>query len=389
METTDMTSRIRVAVVGAGPAGQTHAFAFRNVSMAQDLRGLRVEPVVVVDPNAALAETVAAQYGFEGFSTDLSAILDDPSIDVVSVAVPNHLSAAIIERLVRAGKHVLSEKPLGKSAEEAEQLAQLARKFDVITGVGFSYRRIPAVAMAHELVRSGRIGRPYFARVKFFADYALDPESPMTWRFQREFSGGGALMDIGTHAIDAAEYLLGPVSQVTSALLTTEIPERPLGDSSPQATGAVDTDDTASFSLHHAGGANSSIIVSRVAAGMPCEFGFEVFGSEGHLAFEFSRIGELSVYQKDAESPGLDGPRRVIVGPDFPGYRDVMPMAARGSTAGYGEAFVAQAQNFIRCVVNGTPMDCDFEAAAQTMRVAQAVLEADAHGAAVTAPTES
>lgn len=377
-----MTASLRAAVVGAGPAGQTHAFAYRNASMAEDLRSLEVRRAVIVDPNESLAASVAERYGFETATADLDVILDDPSIDVVSVAVPNHLSAGILEKLIRAGKHVLSEKPLGRSAEEAERLAELAGRSDVITGVGFSYRRIPAVAMAHEIVSSGRIGRPFFARVQFFADYALDPASPLTWRFRREASGGGALMDVGTHAIDAAEYLLGPVAEVSSAVLTTEIGERPVvGGQS--ATAPVDTDDTASFSLRHSNGIPCSFIVSRVAAGMPCEFGFEVFGSEGHVRFEFSRINELSLYDRSGIGSGLDGPRRVITGPAFRGFGDVMPMAARGSTAGYGEAFIIQAQTFLRCVLNGTSMDTDFEAAAQTMRVAQAVLDAHTDGKAV------
>lgn len=220
-------------------------------------------------------------------------------------------------------------------------------------------------------MRDGAIGTPYFARAHFFSDYALDPSTPMAWRFDREASGGGTILDMATHTIDVLEHVLGDVREVLACTLDTTITRRPGEDGQ---THEVTNDDTALISLRFAGGALASILSSRVGAGCPIELGLEVFGSAGHVRYAFNRPNEWILYQKDLDEPGADAPRTIIPGPSARYFTDTMPMAARGNATGYGEAFVAQMQELLRAVVAGEPMDTSFKAAARTMRVVDAAL---------------
>ncbi|MHA6524374.1 Gfo/Idh/MocA family protein [Tessaracoccus sp. G1721] len=370
-----MTRTLRIGLVGAGPAGQAHAFGYTNARMADELGEVEIVLETVVDPNIALATTVARRYGFKRAVRSVDEMLAE-GIDAVSVALPNHLSSPVLSQLLRAGVHVLAEKPLGKSADEALELTRLADTAGVVAGVGFSYRRIPALAAAARAIRDGAIGTPYFATAKFLADYAVDADGPLNWRFVKATAGAGTLMDMGTHALDALEFLVGPIDEVTSAVLNTSITERP--DPSG-GRGEVDTDDTALVTLRFDGGAVGTMLASRVAAGVPIEFDLEVFGSAGHLRFSYTDLNAYSIYQPGGGRDG-DGVRRVISGPGSPHFEDVMPMCFKGNPTGYGEAFIAEVQDFLKAISGVTPMDTDFAAAARTMQAAQAAIESSTTG---------
>lgn len=373
--------KIRVAVVGAGPAGQAHAFGLRNASMAERLAGVDVELATIVDPNTKLAEQVARRYGFAAVAADVSEIEADPSIDVVTVALPSFLSVPVVGGLLRAGKHVLTEKPLGRNGSESTQLRDIAAATDRVAAVGFSYRRLPAIADIREAVDGGLIGTPYFATAHFLADYALDPTIPGTWRFDQETSGGGVIVDMGTHAIDALEYVLGPVSEVLSATFDTVITERP---TAAGGTAPVTNDDTLTLSLRLANNIPATLLASRVAAGATIDFGFEIYGSQGHLKFSFPHLNEFTLYRRDPSDERGNGPVVVQAGLDSRHFVDTMPMAARGNSTGYGEAFIAEMQDFLAAVVLDEPVDTTFAAAAQTMRVVNAAFESARTAAPVT-----
>jgi predicted dehydrogenase len=386
---------VRIALIGAGYAGQAHAFGYRNVAMSDALGGVRVVLDTVADPNLELARSVQQRYGFARAVPDIDDILSDPAIDAVSVALPNGLYATVLPRLFAAGKHVLAEKPLGISAAEAETLTRRAEASGKIAGVGFSFRRIPGLAALQRAVAKGRIGQPWFTRAYYYADYAVDPSSPRTWRFAQELSGGGALMDIGIHVIDTLEYTVGHITEVSTAVLSTVVPERPLPvpggighamAASSTERGPVTNDDTALLVLRFDGPAVASVQLSRVAAGRPNELGLEVYGSDGHVTFDSTRFDEFHLYERESSPYGNDGPRRIIAGPEFPYFDDVSPMSARGVATGYGEAFIAEIQEFIGSVRSGKPMDTNFATATQAMRVIQAALDASRSGQAVAVP---
>jgi predicted dehydrogenase len=343
--------------------------------MSDRLSGVTVELDTVVDTDIELARRVARRYGFRRAVADVQTVIDDPAIDAVSVALPNFLGLPVLGALLRAGKHVLGEKPLGRNAAEADELVGIAASSGRVAAVGFTYRRVPALAQLSEKVHSGLIGQPYFARAHYYSDYALDPATQMSWRFDAELSGGGTLLDMASHALDAVSFVLGTsgaVSAVTSCHLDTVIRERPTADG---GRAAVTNDDTALIDLRFHGGVLGSVLSSRVAAGYPNDLGLEVFGSDGRAKWSFARSNEWVLYQRSVGAPGTDGPRIIVPGPDAPYFTDTMPMVARGNPTGYGEAFAAEMQDFLLSILNGTPMDTSFEVGARTMHVITAALE--------------
>jgi predicted dehydrogenase len=377
---------LKIAVVGAGPAGQAHAFGFRNATMADSLAGVTVELDTIVDPDTELAEIVARRYGFRRVAADVQDVIADPGIDAVSVALPNFLSLPVLGALLRAGKHVIGEKPLGRNGAEAGELVEIAKETGLVAGVGFSYRRVPALAQLRKAVRDGAIGTPYFARARYLSNYALDPASPMTWRFDIGPSGGGTSLDMAPHAIDLLQHVVADITAVTSCSLRTVIAERPTRDG---GTAQVTNDDTALIDVQFAGGAIGSVLASRVAAGCPNDLGIEVYGSNGHAKWSVARQNEWVLYQSGVGDPDQDAPRTIIAPASAPYFLDTMPMVFRGNATGYGEAFVAEMQEFLRCVVAGTEMDTSFAAAASTMRVVDAALTAATTGQATAVAKEA
>ena len=388
-----MKIRIRVGLVGAGMAGQAHAFGYRNAMMAPDLANLNVELRTVVDPNIALAQNVADRYGFASVTGDIDELLHDPDVDVVSVALPNFLHLTVLTKVLASGKHVFAEKPVGRTVNEAIDLAGKAQQSTAVTGVGFSFRRLPGLAAVAEAVAAGEVGESHTVRGWYYADYAADPAGALSWRYSQEQSGGGALLDIGSHAIDAVQYVAGPITRVLSADLRTVITSRPLpaegaighgaigrgGFASPE-TGLVTNDDTAMLTVEFANGAHGQVTLSRIAQGIPNSLGVEVFGTGGHARFDSIRAGEFQLFTADTIAAAHNGPRTVFTSPSHPYFTDVAAMPGGGVGTGYGEAFIAEIQQFLRCVRDGRPMDTNFDTALSMMNVVGAALRSAEQG---------
>jgi predicted dehydrogenase len=372
--------KIRVALVGAGVAGQAHAFGYRNVSMARGLDAVDIDLAVVVDPSVELARRTADRYGYTEATADLQRVVDDPGIDAISVALPNSVHAEVLPAILRSGKHVLTEKPIGRSAAEATDLVALAEQSPAITGVGFSFRRLPALAAVRDLLADNAIGTIHSFTAWYNADYGALPETPFSWRYAKDTAGAGALIDIGTHAIDSVQHVIAPVRQVLSSTLRTAIARRPIPGSSE--FGIVDTDDIALLTVELANGAVGQIHVNRIATGIPNSLGLEIHGSGGHARFDSIAAGEFHVHVDDG-SGVLSGPRRVFIGPQHPYFSDVAAMPGGGVGTGYAEAFVAEVQHFVRCILSGTPMDTSFPSAYRVMQVVDAAQKSALRGVVV------
>ena len=381
---------VRIAVIGAGMAGQAHAFGYRTAMMAVS-SSLRVELDTIADPNLPLAQSVADRYGFAHATGDIDALLEREDIDAISVALPNFLHAEVLPKVLASGKHVLAEKPIGRTVEESSSLQALAEASPAVTGVGFSFRRLPGLAALAAAVRDGRIGEVHTVRGWYRADYAADPAWALSWRYSQEQAGAGALLDIGSHAIDAVQFVAGAISSVDRASLRTVITERPEpaagaighGASTSTERGPVDNDDIALLSVGFASGAAGQIELSRIAHGTPNSLGVEVFGTNGHVTFESQRAGEFTIFEAGLTDAAYNGPRTVVTGPEHPYFRDVAAMPGGGVGTGYAEAFTAEIQEFVRAIGEGAAMDTDFAAATAMMRVVGAALESHRSGQAV------
>jgi predicted dehydrogenase len=388
---------LSVAVIGAGMAGRSHAAGYRavNTVFGEGLPPIRL--AAIADANEPLARDAARRYGFEKAVTSWEAVAEDPGIDAVSVVVGNALHRPIAEALIAAGKHVLCEKPLAGSIADARAMVEAERGADVVTAVGYTFRRSPAIAAISEHVRNGELGELSLFSGRYWCDYACDPRAPLGWRFTGG-PGSGALGDIGAHVIDAGQFLCGPIVSVSGGVLATHIAKRPLPlgavvghGAAPVGTevGEVENEDTAMFSARFASGLGASFSVSRTAFGMPNGLGFDVFGLAGRASFDQHRPAEF-VYDDTQADVRTRGPRQVIVGPLMPYFAGGYPMEAPGVGGGNAEMFVYQCRAFLDQIV-GTPdplaPNATFADGLHTMEVIQAVVRsAQSDGAAVPVP---
>lgn len=384
-----MTTTIKVGIIGAGMAGQAHAFGYRNASMAVS-SDLSVQLYAIADPNVELAQKVADRYGFEKAIADIDELINS-DVDVISVALPNFLYAEVLPKVIASGKHLFAEKPLGRNSQESAELLELSKKSTAVIGVGFSFRRLPGLAALAAAAKEGLFGEIHTARAWYLADYAADPKGALSWRYALEQAGPGALLDIGAHAIDALQFVAGNVSEVSSASLTTIITERPKaaagatghGASTSNEFGPVTNDDIALLTNVHENGAVSQVTLSRIAHGVPNSLGVEVFGSKGSGFFDSMSSGEFHIYEAGNGDPRFNGAKRVITGPQHPYFSDVAAMPGAGVGTGYAEAFVAEIQEFLVAVNGGKPMETTFQEAHQMMKVVDAAVQADATHAPV------
>ncbi|KAB1642583.1 Gfo/Idh/MocA family protein [Gulosibacter chungangensis] len=348
------TKSIGVAVIGAGMAGKAHAAAYRSASAVFDSTLPEIRLVSIADVYEPLAEATAKRYGFERHDTTWQALAEAEDIDVVSVVVANRLHREIVEGLLAAGKHVLCEKPLSDTLEDAEAMVAAANNADTIARVGLTYLRQPGIAYAKQLIESGRLGQIYHVSGRYHTEYAADPQAPMVWRYKGP-AGSGALADVASHLSYIIEALGGEVESVSGGTLTTVIKSRPkpIGNVVGHERGAVseerepvENDDYAAFSVQFANGTAGTFEASRVALGHPNGLSFEVYGEKGSLKYDFERPSEISVFLADDDLANA-GFRTVILGPSHPYWKDGLAMDAPGVGIGQNDGFVYQARAFL------------------------------------------
>jgi predicted dehydrogenase len=387
---------IGIAVIGAGMAGRAHAAAYR---VAPTLYQPTLPPlrfVSIGDVSPELGSLAARRFGYERSDTSWQAIADNPDIHVVSVVVANSLHREMVEGLVAAGKHVLCEKPLSDTLEDARAMADVARRAETVVRIGFTFRRAPGVAALRELVISGALGRILHVDARYWCDYASDPKGPISWRYKGA-PGSGALADIGSHATYLAEFLGGDIQEVSGGRFATAIPQRPVPLGAVIGHGqvavsdtyeAVENDDYASFSARFENGVGV-VQVSRVATGHPNGLALEVFGDSGAAKWEQERPAEFRLMLHEGAA-GTRGFRRVIIGPDHPYVAGGLPMDAPGVGLGQNEGFVYQARAFLEEVAgideaDALPRCASFDEGVHNLEVLAAVAESAANGGAAIA----
>jgi predicted dehydrogenase len=359
-----------IGIAGAGMIGAAHAFGYRNhlTSFGDRLAGLSLS--TVADLNDALAGQLADRFGFSRTVRDWHDIVADPAIGIVSVALPNFLHVEAVEAALSNGKHVLCEKPLALSAAEARKLYEIARGTDLCAATVFNYRRIPAVAEIRNMIAGGELGDIVSVLVQFQCEYASDPQLPHSWRYERGRAGPGALLDVGTHAIDTVRYLCGDVVEVAGAVSTISIKQRfvaagnTVGHNRVELSAerrTVDNDDVMSALLRFESGAQGMFSASRVAIGMGNTLSFDVFGTKGSVRFSNQLINQYQVARFDGS--GQTPFSTVFNRPSSPNVGSMLPVPFDGVSVGYAEVFGFMIHDFLtaiaekRPIANGTLLD--------------------------------
>jgi predicted dehydrogenase len=365
-----------VAAIGYAFMGQAHSNAWRSVANHFDVPAF--EQKVLVGRHAAAVATAAAKYGWSESATDWRSVLERDDIDIVDICAPGWLHAEIATAALAAGKHVLVEKPLANSVAESEAMvaaAQSARAEGVRSMVGFTYRRIPALALARQLIAEGKLGTVRQVRASYLQDWLADESAPMTWRLRKETAGSGAVGDIASHAIDQVQFLLADTVTEASGRLHTFTSERP----GPDGPEAVTVDDAAWATLSLAGGAVASVDVSRVALGQKNALRVEVYGTSGSITFNLENPNEL-FFLDGSEPIEVQGFRRILVTePEHPYIAGWWP---QGHVIGWEHSFTHQIRDFLLAIRNGTDPSPSFEEGLGVQRVLAAIEASSAAGGA-------
>lgn len=334
-----------VGLIGSGFMGKAHAFGYGTAEKVFDLP-FRVEFHALADANMEVAQEAADALGFARATDDWRAMVADPGIDVVHVTAPNALHKEMALAALASGKHVHCEKPLAPRAEDAREMAEAAERAGLRTQVGFNYLCNPMLRLAREMIAGGEIGEVVSYRGIHAEDYMADAETP--WGFRHDPVGGGALADIGSHALATAEFLLGPVSRAMGDCVTV-VPERPDGQGGRRA---VTVDDIGRAFLRFANGASGSVEASWVAMGRKMQHDFEVHGTRGALLFTQERLNELHLYRAD-DPAGRRGFRRIEAGPEHPPYGRFTP--APGHQIGFNDLKAIEMAGFLDALAGRGP----------------------------------
>ncbi|MDR6976289.1 putative dehydrogenase [Streptomyces sp. 3330] len=373
---------LRVGMVGYAFMGAAHSQGWRTAGRVFDLPRRPVLAVICGrDPSAVRA--AADRHGWAAAETDWRALIARDDVDLVDICTPGDSHAEIAVAALAAGKHVLCEKPLANSVEEAETMARAAEAAEArgqLAMVGFNYRRVPATALARRMVVEGRLGTLRHLRVTYLQDWLVDREFPLTWRLRRELAGSGSLGDLGAHIVDLAQHLAGERLAGVSAITETFVRQRPLpggstsglSASSAGGAGTVTVDDAALFTGRFTSGALASFEATRFATGRKNALRLELNGERGSLAFDLERLNELWFH--DATEPGTHaGFRRILVTePDHP-YLDAWWPPGHG--LGYEHTFVHQVRDLVHAVAEGSRPEPSFADGLQVQRVLAAVEE--------------
>lgn len=383
---------LNVGLIGGGFMGKAHSLAY--AAMPMFFWPAPALPVrhTIAEATDELAAEAARRFGFERSTSDWRSVVNDPDIHVVDIATPNHLHAEIAIAAAEAGKHIISEKPLARTAEEAKQMYDAVTAAGVVNMVAFNYRRTPAIALAKKFIEEGAIGRILSFRGTYLQDWSANPDSPLSWRFQKSIAGSGALGDIATHVIDIARYLVGEFGSV-NAMMQTWIPERPLqtggadslgtarGGEGPR--GAVDVDDQVMTMIRFENGAIGSVEATRNGYGRNNYITFEIHGTEGSIVFNYERRDELQVCFA-ADGDDRRGFRTIYTGPAHPNGDALWPIPALG--IGYGETKIIEAHDFFSAIANGTDVSPNFADGYKTALIDDAIVQSADTGLWVEVP---
>ena len=375
-----MTKKLNIAMIGGGFMGKAHAMAYAAMPMFFWPAPALPVRKVVVDVSQERADDARDRFGFEEASTDWLSVVQRDDIDVVDICTPNNMHAEMAIAAAKAGKHILCEKPLSNTLEDAERMATAVRESGVISMAAFNYRRTPAIALAKKLISEGKIGEIRNFRGTYLQDWSADPDGPLSWRFQKSVAGSGALGDIGTHVIDLAHHLVGPISS-TMAMTKTYIVDRPIQDSGFDALGAsekksdaprapVDVDDEVSALLRFENGAIGSLEASRNAFGRNNFITLEIHGTQGSIHFNYERRDELQVMFAD-DPADTRGFRTIYTGPAHPYGEGLWPIPALG--IGYSETKIVECFDLISAIANNEQPSPNFDEALRVERVAHAI----------------
>jgi predicted dehydrogenase len=385
---------LRVAMIGHGFMGAAHSVGWRQAPSVFDLPD-EVEMAVIVGRNAPAVADAAKKWGWTESATDWREVIARDDIDIVDIVTPGASHTEIAIAALEAGKHVLCEKPLANTVEDASRMVDAAARGatrGLRAVVGFTYRRVPAVTFMRDLIAKGRIGTVQQVRAAYRQDWLVDRGMPLGWRLQKDLAGSGALGDIGAHIIDMTQFVTGLSIVSVSGVLDTIVKERPLlgsgsglSGTAAEGFGEVTVDDVAIFAGRLENGALASFEATRFATGRKNALTIEVSGDKGSLAFDLEDLNGLLFYDRTAPDD-VQGFTKIIVTENVHPY--VSAWWPPGHTLGYEHGFVHQVKDLVDGIVGGFDPHPTFAEGLSVQRVLAAVERSAARDSGWVVPGE-
>jgi predicted dehydrogenase len=365
---------IGVGMLGYAFMGKAHTNAYKKIPYMMYPPPAIPRLIAICGRNEEAVAEAARRYGYEGYYTDWRKMLADDRIQLLDNGGPNDMHAEPCIAAAKADKHVLCEKPLARTAQEAKEMLDAVNKAGVKHMVAFNYRFVPAVRQARNLIESGALGQIYHYRAIYLQEWIMPHYgTPKIWRLDKQVAGSGALGDLGAHIIDLGHFMIGGMKSV-SAMTRTFITERPL--TSGKGTGKVDVDDAFVAAVEFENGAIGTLEATRFAAGRKNYEVLEINGEKGSIRFDLHRMNELEVFWVGEEPKETQGFHDVLVTEAYhPWWQNWWP---HGHIIGWEHAFVHEITHFLDCIVNNkgvAPYGATFEDGYRAAVVCDAIIE--------------
>ena len=371
---TGSVPEVGVGMLGYAFMGKAHSHAMLTIPHMIYPPPAIPKLAAIAGRNEAAVKEAAKRYGYANYYTDWRDLINDDSVQLVDNGGPNDAHADPSIAAAKAGKHILCEKPLGRTADESKRMRDEVMATGVKNMVAFNYRFVPAIRQIRLLIESGALGKIYHFRAVYLQEWIMPHyNTPMIWRLQKAQAGSGALGDLGAHVIDLARYLVGEVGSV-SAMTKTFIKERPTGDG--KSMGTVDVDDAFAAVLDFENGALGTVEASRFAAGRKNGQNLEINGEKGSIRFNLERMNELEVFWVGEQPKETQGFHNVLVSEGYhPWWENWWP---QGHMIGWEHTFVHEITHMLDCIVNDkpvSPIGADFEDGYRTAVICDAILK--------------
>ncbi len=368
---------LNIGLIGYGFMGRTHSNAFLQAPRFFDLPWRPVLKAVAARKEDRV-KTFAENWGYESFDTDWRNLVARKDIDVIDIASPNDTHHEMAIAAAKAGKMVMCEKPLGRTAHEAREMVAAVEKAGVLNAVWYNYRRVPAVTLIKQLLDEGKFGRIFHYRSKFLQDWTISQELPQggegLWRLDVSVAGSGVTGDLLAHNIDTALWLNGPIAEVT-AMTDTFIKER-----KHTLTGKVQPvgiDDASAFLCRFENGSLATFEATRYARGHKALYTLEINGEHASAFWDLHDLHRIQYFDHHDEGR-VRGWRSVhVTDGDHPYMKHWW---VPGLQIGYEHTFIHQFADFVTAAAKGDSIAPSFRDGLATDDVTDAVLKSAKSG---------
>lgn len=376
---TGTAPEIGVGMLGYAFMGKAHSNGLKKLPYMMYPPVAIPKLVAIAGRNKEAVTEAANRYGYQKAYTNWQDLIDDPEVQVVDNVGPNNIHLAPNLAAIKAGKHLISEKPLGRNADECYEMWQAAKKAKIKHMVAFNYRFVPAIRLVKDILDSGKLGRIFHFRATYLQEWITDPDFPMIWRLNAKEAGSGALGDLGSHIIDIARFLIGEPKSLM-ARTGTFIKERPGAGGKLEK---VTVDDAFEAVVEYKNGAMGTLEASRFCPGRKNFNTFEINAENGSIRFNLENMNNLEVFMKD-QPKETQGFTNVLVSESYhPYWSNWWP---QGHIIGWEHTFVHELHHFLDAIVNKksvAPYGADFEDGYRNAVICDAILESSRNKAQV------